>query len=45
MRGWRRSIGNTRIAALRFWAFLRNQFGAQESGDAAEIANFLFPDL
>ncbi len=40
MRGWRRCTAVSR-AGLTVLGFPCNQFGAQEPGDAAEIAKFL----
>ena len=40
MRGWRRCTATMARAGSRCSAFPCNQFGAQEPGDAAEIANF-----
>ena len=40
MRGWRRCIASTANRGFEVLGFPCNQFGGQEPGDAAEIANF-----
>ncbi len=44
-RGWRRCIATSGIRAWWCWAFPANNFGAQEPGSDAEIAEFLLADL